>query len=111
MKKLLLVVVLLLVSLLAFAENPFLGEWRCGDDRYSFSDSHLTGIMDGAPYESDYHYSQDVMIWRDRAWTYLFIDADHFYALGFVTVAGEKKPMLWGFARAAPSIGIPKGGA
>jgi hypothetical protein len=105
MKRGIIIPAFLLMAVFAFA-NPFLGNWRVADDRYSFSDSHITGIMEGVNYESDYTYTEGTMTWYDRVWVYFFIDNDHFALLGFVGPNGA--PMIWTFER-MPSFNLGEG--
>ena len=100
MKKLLLVVALLLAASFALAISPFVGEWQCGTDHYWISENYIRGIVDGVPYESEYIYTDSVLVVREMAWAYLVVDPDHIALVGFVRQPdGSVAPMLWKVSR------------
>lgn len=99
MKRFLFTLVLLLITGLVFA-NPFVGRWKVGEDRYAVTDNHISGIMDGQSYESDYTYTDRTWVWKDLAWTYRFIDANHILVVG---INPEGRPWYWMILRDSDS--------
>lgn len=107
MRLAILVAILALTAAFSFADNPFLGSWAVSEDRYQVSDTHISGVMDGQPYESDYAYTDRTWTWKDRTWVYHFLDPDHLLVAG---ISDDGRPWYWLISRAKPNVGLPSGG-
>ncbi len=87
-----------LSACLAFA-NPFLGEWQCDQDFYLVTENHISGIMDGIPYETDYTYNDQVWVWKDRTWVYRFVDSERLLLVGILSNGEQFAPGYWLMSR------------
>ncbi len=92
-------ILLCLTAVLVSAENPFVGRWKVDSDRYLITDSHISGIMDGIPYESGYTFTDGSWTWKDRTWLYHVIDPDHIFLIGILQVNGIWAVVYWRMSR------------
>lgn len=105
MRRLVLILGILLLATLLWA-NPFLGRWKVGDDRYMISETHISGVMDGQPYETDYTYTQRAWTWRDRTWLYYEVNPNTIFLIAILTDGqGGVGIARWVLVRDTPDSG------